>query len=228
MAERSVRIVDLCPNDDSSVDAIKCGHPSGKTIVSAVIFPRTLVKVAKAFWQHSGDGISSRRAEYCHKAFEGGRLLTWRALVEKVKGVSAMVPSKGPRRYRKADSKGLLPTAQLISEDGSQRCDCVGFVEERFGRNLDATLASSAKLAIRKRIAGALTANVNPHEAFDTSQPLTRMASIRNFSEDDVYLYPCGMSSIFNTHRCLLACRGEMESVSFGSVIHLRSNDFFR
>ena len=217
-----MKIVNLYPNYDGSVDDGQHETFRGKAIVSAVIFPQAHMKVAKTFWQHSGDGISSRRADYCHEAFEDGRLLVGNASVEGANGIFVTVSNKGPRRYRKTDSHSLLPTMQSSSEDISQQSDSVRFVEERFGRNLDVTLASGAKLAIRRRIAGALTANVDLYEALRLSQPVTQMDHIRGCSEDDVYLYPCGMSSIFNIHRVLLACRGQMESVSFGSVTHWR------
>lgn len=38
--------------------------------VHIVYFPPDRLSLAKAFWQHTGDGISSRRAEYCMKFFE--------------------------------------------------------------------------------------------------------------------------------------------------------------
>jgi cystathionine gamma-synthase len=176
-----------------------------KPIISAAIFPRSHTKVAKTFWQHSGDGISSRRADYCHKAFNDGRLTVQQAV---------MSPSKGPRRYQTKESVDLSP--QCAHTKGLDGKDYIQFVEERFGRNLDVSLAYSAKLAIRRRIAGALVANVDLREALEISSPPTRTEQVEGFSERDVYLYPCGMSSIFNTHRALMACRGEMKSITFG------------
>lgn len=202
---KSLRIIDLHPNSGLPNGGVESEAAHVKPIMSAVIFPRSHTKVAKAFWQHSGDGISSRRAEYCHKAFNDGRLTVQRAV---------MSPSKGPRRYQKKESIDLSP--QCESTKGRDGKDYIQFVEERFGRNLDVSLAYSAKLAIRRRIAGALTANVDLHEALEMSKPSTRTEHVEGFSEHDVYLYPCGMSSIFNTHRAMMACRGEMKSISFG------------
>ena len=197
IGENSVRMVDFRPNDGIAVEGGKSDGSEANPIISSVIFPRIHAKVAKVFWQHSGDGISSRRAEYCHKAFEEDRLIT-------------VLPSKGPRRYQKN------PNKTAISDGESESKDCVRFVEERFGRNLDLSLASNAKLAIRRRIAGALTANVDLHDALELSQPPARMEHVKGFSEDDVYLYPCGMSAIFNTHRNMMICRGQMKSISYG------------
>ncbi|KAL6721096.1 Cystathionine gamma-synthase [Lecanora helva] len=197
LGDNSLRIVDLRPNDDIDIGGSNSNGADVRPIISAVIFPQVHAKTAKIFWQHSGDGISSRRAEYCHQAFRDGRL-------------SATTQSKGPRRYQKVGSK------PSISNDNLETKDCVRFVEERFGRNLDVSLASSAKLAIRRRIAGALTANVDLPEALELSSTPSRMEQVKGFSEDDVCLYPCGMSAIFNTHRNMLICKGHAKSISFG------------
>ena len=187
-----------------------------KPIVSAVLFPQDHANIAKIFWQHSGDGISSRRAEYCYKAFNDGYLAADGATCQQVNDCSFLSPSKGPRRYQKKDSADMSPHKTVDSTGALERKDSVQFVEERFGRNLDVSLAANAKLAIRRRIAGALTANVDLQEALEISKSPTRNAKVEGFSEDDVYLYPCGMSSIFNTHRTLMACRGLKKSISYG------------
>ena len=212
----SVRIVDLRPNDGIALEGGKSDIVNAKAIISAVIFPQAHTKVVKTFWQHSGDGISSRRAEYCYKAYEDGRLDVWRAPLGKANGDVGVPSGKGPRRYQRNKSGDFSPKKQSNCEDPSERTESVQFVEERFGRNLDVTLAASAKLAIRRRIAGALTANVDLQEALELLRPPARNQHVEGFSEDDVYLYPCGMSSIFNMHRTMLACRGSMKSVSFG------------
>ena len=216
LTANAVRIVDLYSNDALQNQAENSHEPSTKPIVSAVLFPRNHAKLAKTFWQHSGDGISSRRAEYCHKAFGDGRLGAKGVLCEEMTNLGVSSPSKGPRRYQKRESVDMF--AHKINEvtSNSERKDSVQFVEERFGRNLDASLAANAKLAIRRRIAGALTANVDLPEALEMSKPPSRKAQVDGFSEDDVYLYPCGMSSIFNTHRTMMTCRGSQKSISYG------------
>ena len=204
LTANAVRIVDLYPNDALQNEAENSHESSTKSIVSAVLFPRDHAKIAKTFWQHSGDGISSRRAEYCHKAFSAGRLGAKGVSCEAMKGLSVSSPSKGPRRYQKRDSGDMFAHKTNEVTSNSERKDSVQFVEERFGRNLDASLAANAKLAIRRRI------------ALEMSKPPSRKAQFEGFSEDDVYLYPCGMSSIFNTHRTLMACRGPQKSISYG------------
>ena len=51
-------------------------------------------------------------------------------------------------------------------------------------------------------------------------EPSPKMTSnsrgVTGLSDDDVYLYPCGMNSIFNTHQMMLESRGQLKSISFG------------
>lgn len=216
LAAHSVRILNLYPNAALPNGAGKADGVSTKPIIAAVLFPQEHAKIAKNFWQHSGEGISSRRAEYCHKAFNDGRLAAKEISCQKTNGHNFESPSKGPRRYQKKDSLDMSAHKTNDVTGGFEGKDSVQFVEERFGRNLDVSLAANAKLAIRRRIAGALTANVDLHEALEMSKPATRKAQVQGFSEDDVYLHPCGMSSIFNTHRTMMACRGPRESISYG------------
>jgi len=102
------------------------------------------------------------------------------------------------------------PAAAVEVQDPSQ------FVEERFGRNLDLSMTKNAKLAIRRRIAGSLTADVALTEAMSIEKDESRTRQVANFSEDDVYLYPTGMSSIFNAHRNLLRAKGPLKAIVYG------------
>ncbi|KAL8797598.1 MAG: hypothetical protein Q9195_000415 [Heterodermia aff. obscurata] len=131
---------------------------------------------------------------------------------------------KGPQRYRKrslqdesqAESAGAIPNGSSRESNGSDGKDHVLFVEERFGRNLDSNLGANAKCAIRRRIAGALVADLDLHETVKMFDVTGCERGVSGFSIDDVYLYPSGMSSIFNTHRTLMKSRGEMKSICFG------------
>lgn len=196
-------------------------------MMTAVLFPAIQSKFAKSFWQHSGDGISSRRAELCHKAFNDGFLVV-KHLEEKVAEVPPRTFSdlrKGPRRYQKEavinpaqatpevfDTDSSVPKI-ITSLDGKEY---VQFIEERYGRNLDSSLAAKAKMAIRRRIAGALTTDIALRDALNAQDTPTHTRQVPGLSEQDVHLYPTGMSSIFNTHRTVLACRGAMKSISYG------------
>lgn len=213
---KSVRILDLSLRSEQA-DERQIGHVHAKDVIlSAVIFPAANVNIVKTFWQHSGEGISSRRAEYCRKAFDEGHLIV-RETASTAKGSSPKC--KGPRRYRKHSSMDLdtRPSpGQGQDPTTSDGHDSQQYVEERFGRNLDIALANSAKTAIRRRIAGALCANVDLEDALQSQGTCNGTPHSRRISEEDVYLFPSGMSSIFNAHRTLLNCRGQLKSVSFG------------
>lgn len=212
-----MRIVDLGPRPGFN-------KHTGNLIlsISAVIFPRDGFRIAKTFWQHTGEGISSRRAEIAQKAFETGLLVERDACRQDQATHQKFV--KGPRRYRRKESIEVKsePFLDPMTEKSAlpgippmEGPEYVQFVEERFGRNLDLSLAASAKMAIRRRIAGSLTANVE----LDKVLELTSAETIRRmpgFSVDDVHLYPTGMSSIFNTHRTMMAARGQLKSICFG------------
>lgn len=218
LERHDVRIIELVPIDQPTYSAdVKFVLPK----ISAVLFPSEHFTIAKTFWQHSGDGTSSRRAGYCHELFKEG------LLVEKAEADNATLFCKGPRRYRRNPlsrftGSNSSPTIQPIygaSLNGAEDVPDPGhFVEERFGRNLDLSLAAKAKLAIRRRIAGSLTANVDLQDALEMESDTITLRQALGFSEDDVYLFPTGMSSIFNTHQAMLALRGELQSICYGLV----------
>jgi len=201
-----------------------------KPMISAVIYPKSNAQVAKTFWQHSGDGVSSRRAEFCFKAFEQGYLAPRHDPKETAAALDRTC--KGPRRYQRKDSlkerasKGYGPSVLALWNESPDFLvpqnlggkDLVQFVEERFGRNLDMSVAANAKLATRRRIAGSLTEDVELPDALDLPGKSEAVREVQGFSEDDIYLYPTGMSSIFNTHQTLLETRGQLKSISFGWV----------
>ena len=207
-------IVDLYPND------------AEKPIVSAVVMAEQYVRLAKSFWQHTGEGISSRRAEYCWRAFKAGTLAAQdQGQSRVVREMVSKVVQKGPRRYQKgvaADTEPANSQEPPATVADSRNKDAIHFVEERFGRNLDITLAESAKCAIRKRIAGAL--NADGDCGMPASVPgfqngsSVKIRDIRDLSADDVYLYPCGMNSIFHAHQLLMAARVLAKSITYGYV----------
>lgn len=196
-------------------------------MVSAVIYPKRHSAVAKSFWQHTGEGISSRRAELCHRAFIDGFLapMTGNIQIDNMHGHLASHSSiKGPLRYQKTrlldgahESEKTQPASHCEGRP-PYTDDNIQFVEERYGRNLDLSLAAKAKIAMRRRIAGALLADDDLSHMTDVVYSGTGIRQVVGFSEGDVYLYPSGMSAIFNTHRILLASRGDMKSVCFGFV----------
>jgi len=225
--EKHVRILELFPQSNTLFNVGKDPGLSVLPTLAALLFPSKYSNIAKVFWQHTGDGISSRRAELCHKAFDDGYLIAKNPSDERTEklSISHHESGKGPRRYQK-EMLGIGPqNASQISENGNGIAanmkgldgkEHMQFLEERYGRNLDVSLASNAKSAIRRRIAGALTADVDLHEALEVAATPLRTRQVQGFSEDDVYLWPSGMSSIFNTHKIMMACRGARKSISYG------------
>lgn len=193
--------------------------------ISAVIYPKDLFPVAKQYWQHSGDGVSSRRAEFCHGLFQEGLLVEYNSL--QPISIGLQKACRGPRRYQRASidktsSKmqrdGPGPTGvdhQPASHPPQEARESVQFLEERFGRNLDVSFVENAKSAIRRRITGSLTGEIDLSTK-PSSKMSSNMRGVVELSEDDVYLYPCGMNSIYHTHRMMLEARGAMKSISYG------------
>jgi cystathionine gamma-synthase len=215
----SIRILEFVPNPE------KAPSPTSKRLlpfVTAVIYPKSLWPTAKTFWQHTGEGISSRRAEFCHKALDEGLMIE----SSKVSRPATPRLSKGPRRYQRPMSvdRGSNHTANGHSSSEAKQDgeggepDSVEFVEQRFGRNLDVTFAAQAKLAIRKRITGSLTADIDlPQSLEEPADPANeRGRDVSGFSVEDVYLYSMGMNAIFHAHRSLMLARGELPSVMYG------------
>ncbi|KAK5075528.1 Cystathionine gamma-synthase [Lithohypha guttulata] len=145
--------------------------------------------------------------------------------------------SKGPKRYQRGASQHSfsypdeLPATNGAKTNGhAESQDFAQFVEERFGRNLNAQLATKAKLAVRRRIAGCLTTNVELEDGLEASNSDQKQeeqqldvpeARLRNVSESDVYLYPTGMSSIFEAHQSAMAISQKrtgqrLRSICFG------------
>lgn len=190
--------------------------------LSCVLYPKGYASIAKQVWQHVGDGISSRRAEFCQKALEDGYLVEESKL--EMEGAKVQRLCKGPKRYQK---NGSLDSISRAGTPSTPRCnesrtvestqtegrEYAQFIEERFGRNLSTAFAENAKTAVRRRIAGSLTANVELNEALVTEAQDSRISGL---TENDVFLFPTGMNSIFNAHQLLMAGRGEMKSICFG------------
>ncbi|KLJ12432.1 cystathionine gamma-synthase [Blastomyces silverae] len=200
--------------DDAKVD------PNIASPLFCVLYPAAHSSVAKEVWQHTGDGISSRRSEFCLKALEDGYLIE-ESLQPQRDEPTIQRPHKGPKRYQRNGSLGKISkdstmpsqpqTKQKSEIPSSKEFDL--FIEERFGRNLSAAHANNAKLAVRRRIAGSLTCDGELSEALQSASSDGRIAGL---TEEHVFLYPTGMSAIFNSHRMLMAARTPMKSICFG------------
>ncbi|KAI8720300.1 hypothetical protein NCS52_00475000 [Fusarium sp. LHS14.1] len=204
---------------DFTLDKSKELSPQLKKLsstISAALYPEEAFPIAKQYWQHTGDGTSSRRAEFCHRLFQDELLIPVAAA--QTPPEPARRPFRGPKRYQRPGSvdgvvshipKPPSPPAPVESLESSR------FLEERFGRNLELSMVERAKSAIRRRIAGAMAHDVDLHNG-----PLPAMTDntrgIKTLEEADVYLYPAGMNAIFNAHRALLKAREPAKSINFG------------
>lgn len=206
----AVRIVEFVHQHPKT--ASKASSPEIWTNLYAVLYSKELHSYAKAYWQHTGEGISSRRAEFCQRQLDEGFIVPKNSVGEQQNGSQGVF--KGPRRYQRGSMDVASTRATQTQNCMSKGDDYAAFVEERFGRNLGAPLVQSAKLAIRKRIAGILRANLCLEDAIKITDESG--ARVSGLTPDDVYLFPCGMAAIFNTHRMLLSVLGPMKSVSFG------------
>ncbi|KAJ2902289.1 Cystathionine gamma-synthase [Zalerion maritima] len=205
-----------------------------KATVSVVICRSEAFPLAKQYWQHTGDGISSRRADFCHKLLKEGSLAVVGSSIVSASNSRTSTPgemvlpskaAKGPRRYQRQSHPQTHSKASIDKPPSPPRDRAAAevvdessqFLEERFGRNLDLSLVTRAESAIKRRIAGALR---HEDDVLSHTEPLpsisTNSRGIDNLRESDIYLFSCGMNAIFNAHRALLGSRGQMKSVSFG------------
>lgn len=181
----SVRIVQLStPGTDKETAQAK---------VAAVFVPESEFSVAKQYWQHTGEGVSSRLAQYfyehCKSSSDHSAALSYK------------------EHHRRSPPTPSTPSTNANGTTGSEEKDQSVFLEERFGRNLDLSLAPTAKTALRRRIAGKIT----------HGKQAVAHGKMEGLSEDDIYLYPTGMSSIFNAHRALRSALGDdKKSVCYG------------
>lgn len=164
--------------------------------IAIVFFPSTLFPLAKQYWQHTGEGISSRLAEYFLSEMKDK--LTQEINQKRQSGSSTgSASSHSPRPSRASRSS--------VSNGGNHsltvKQESVAFIEERFGRNLDLKFAKEAKNILRSRLASEYSSEYT--------------------DPDNIYLYPSGMAAIFNAHRAVLACSTledatKLKSVCFG------------
>lgn len=224
----AVRIVEFTIYAPTS--EVRPGSPK-QVKVFATFFIKDAYGIAKQFWQHAGDIITSRLATHCL------RWLNLKAEEDAAAAAATAAPAsirmpRGNRHYASATAKtstgsdlsGAVasldlkekesvdvdeedrPVEEAGGADGMDNCDYEVYVEERYGRNLDLSFAPKAKVALRRRIASQVAHHVRS-EWDGKGEYVT---------EDDVYLYPTGMSAIYNAHRIAMTLFPERKSVCFG------------
>ncbi|KAI9345646.1 pyridoxal phosphate-dependent transferase [Obelidium mucronatum] len=181
----------------------------GNVFIYALLFPEGAAKVAKMYWQHTGEGISSRFAEYCLKVLGSN--------TESVKyftGVSANTDRFQTPGYRIQDQETHVNQASGAESTASQL-----WVEERFGRNLDLSFAPQAKVMLRQRIAGVVADSSEISD--DDEKPVVAahnesVRELEGLNENHVLLFPTGMSAIYNAFRVVQRLRPNLKTVQFG------------
>jgi cystathionine gamma-synthase len=163
-----------------------------------VLFPEHKFNIAKQFWQHTGLGVSSRFAT---------RILSTLASAASPPPTPTRHKPMAHRHYGHKASRQPSIDAQPLEEDQSV------YLEQRYGRNLDVAAANQAKRALRRRIAGVLVRDEGAGDGeIEVSQSVRGVA----VTEDDVWLYPSGMTAIWSAHQLALDAKGEKKSVCFG------------
>lgn len=220
-----IRIAELFVSPTHNPYSLQADDPSisisSSFCLYVVLFQSGACSVAKQFWQHSGEGISSRFAEHCLKVLGANeRSIEFGAPMTGVRGRANV-------RYRKG---AYLPAEQerhLIAVEGEAvQSEQSLFVEERFGRNLDVRQVEEAKITLRKRIAGVLgdadieeaDGSTNYRQHIDQQVELGDLSGrgILGISERDVFLFPTGMSAIYNAYRIVQELRPDKKSVQYG------------
>ncbi|PVU96906.1 hypothetical protein BB561_000887 [Smittium simulii] len=204
-----------------------------------VIVHNSLFFLAKQYWQHTGDGISSRQANYCNHILEYNKTHSHSLLLHSKPSPSPLSPSnsllqnefKTPSYYKKPKSHradtslafnpdNTIQTSEHISDQFSESLpnEHSRFIEERFGRNLSSNMAINSKAILKKRIAGLIIdSNLDSSSQLHSSlNTINRNISL--LSEADVFLTSTGMGAIFNTHRIILNHYKFQKSICFGFV----------
>ncbi|OMJ27766.1 Cystathionine gamma-synthase [Smittium culicis] len=223
-------------NDGAAVGAAFESKLACPTMLYLAVYDAKLDKAARRYWQHTGDGISSRQAEYClqlievSKQAESGRSGAEHVAVGS-SGVGGGTVSSGsvktPSYYKRpavlanrggasAQAGGLPASSASATGDELEETESLRFIEERYGRNLNSRLAEESKLILKKRISGIIveSGSDNASGRDQTEQYVSR--GVLNLTESDVFLTPTGMSSIFHTHRTILDFLKFEKSICFG------------
>ncbi|TDL22692.1 PLP-dependent transferase [Rickenella mellea] len=213
-----VRLVQFLIEDETGASRHVGTLPSVELHI--VLFPAQHFPLAKQFWQHTGLGISSRLAEHC--------LALISTASNSPKSTSPTIrtsPCKPSNRHYLVKSP-ISPSVTRKHQDSQPQIETFDaeqgtYLEERYGRNMPLTAAPAAKRALRRRIAGVLVHD-EPGDcpsgpcAGNEEAKLGPSSRGENVSEDDVYLFPTGMTAIWSAHQLALAARPPARSVCFG------------
>ncbi|KAH3660003.1 hypothetical protein OGAPHI_007208 [Ogataea philodendri] len=130
-----------------------------ETQIAVVFFPGSEFSLAKAYWQHTGEGVSSRLGEY-----------VLNELGEKLEA-TASKERKMTKQNSNRSSSGRNSRSSISSLQNNQEYST--FIEERFGRNLDLRFAKEAKSILRHRIATTHSAELSDDDVYLCSSGMT-------------------------------------------------------
>ncbi|KAG8820341.1 hypothetical protein FRC17_010191 [Serendipita sp. 399] len=219
-ASRPARIVQfyICPGDAAPVATYSV--PSCDLHI-VLYHEQTQRAYAKAFWQHTGTGISSRQAEYCLRLLEKKPDPTSTSRTTQSFELTNGTTPKSPIRCKNRHYYSRSISAADMAEDLAEKLSAeeTSYLEERYGRNLPAVAAKEAKETLRKRIAGVLVgerSNCCWKRSEATSASAQSIRGVPNITEDDVFLFPGGMCAIWHAHQLLLKTLGNRKSVCWG------------
>ena len=217
--------------------------------IHITLFPASHWPLAKSFWQHTGTGISSRFAEHCLRLLNQPHPDDQKQKPKKhaqpphgrkeLDNTDNATPPKSPihgrnRHYHKCHTRttSFPPSTHHPLSNGEtvtaeEEIATIGYLEQRYARNLHQNAAPAAKRSLRRRIAGVLvregscsnggsptTPTFNGECDNTVAVPSTR--GVPNITEDDVFLFPGGMCAIWHTHQLLLNALGSRKSVCWG------------
>jgi cystathionine gamma-synthase len=220
----------------------------GSVTLHVVLFPKDAFPIAKSYWQHTGEGISSRCAEHSLNIMQAKH--DEKSSITENCSEKSSISSRRPsfhKRYssnartsNKSDKDSTFtnitepksstsPTNSTFAEK-SATVEENFYVEERYGRNLPISFADKAKIALRRRIAGVLgveeqsnvgeidDSNNNLDDVINRKIESTNITErgVKGVTEDDIFLFSTGMSSIFHAHRYILSAFPPNKSICFG------------
>ncbi|PVV01316.1 hypothetical protein BB560_004267 [Smittium megazygosporum] len=172
------------------------------------VFDEPLFQYAKQYWQHTGDGITSRQAEYCLRLLRLNNSISSSNSIEnpilpKFQSLnvqtSPKIDRKTPPYYKKPNQKSTLPQPHTAPITTTTKYDVVQdesdrFIEERFGRNLNSNMADLSKSILKKRISGLIKESDMMKIDRDSKVKNAFVdRKIPNLSDSDVFLTSTGM-----------------------------------
>ncbi|KAG7661411.1 STR2 [[Candida] subhashii] len=182
--------------------------------IGVVFFQADVYHLAKNYWQHSGEGISSRMGEYIlNELFEKEKDQgphSRRSSMMKSELQAQKIQSRSPSiSANRSHSNSRNGNSNGVVDELDKELDT--FIEQKHGRVLDLKFATEAKRALRRRICGKADKSKNQMEEMEKAK------RGKYLSETDVYLFPSGMASIFYAHHALLKTSKQVKkSVCFG------------